>query len=251
MEASIGFRTALVITVVASPFLGCFAATFVRARLLEESILLGRSRCAHCGRTLEWPDLIPLFSWLINYGECRHCSAPIPLFYPSVEFAFLGAALAAAQLEPTLIVPGFILGWALIILCVFDLTAFVLPNFLTYSLLACGLGFSISGGGDALLESLAAASIGGGSLLIVRFAYRLVRGREGLGMGDVKLFAAAGAWVGVDGLPQTLLVGSLLGLVYARTHLTASKNIALERVPFGAGLCVALWFTWYFGSFLL
>jgi leader peptidase (prepilin peptidase)/N-methyltransferase len=169
-----------------------------------------------------------------------------------VEVAFLAAALWAAQNEDAaLILPSIYLGWVLIALIVFDITAFVLPNFLTYSLLLGGLGLSLAGGREAALESIIGAAAGGASLLLVKWVYRRIKEREGLGLGDVKLFAAAGAWVGAQGLPQTLLIASLGGLLYAGVYFRgASRKIALERVPFGAGICIGLWVTWNLGLIL-
>jgi leader peptidase (prepilin peptidase)/N-methyltransferase len=194
-------------------------------------------------------DLVPVFSWFLALGHCRYCRKPIALLYPALEFAFFAAALWAGQNEdPALILPGILLGWALITLFAFDVTAFVLPNLLTYPLLLGGLALSLAGGREAALESLIGVAAGAASLLLVKGCYRLLKGREGLGMGDVKLFAAAGAWVGAAGLPPTLLIASLAGLVYAGVYLRGtSRTIALERVPFGAGLCIGLWLTWNLG----
>jgi leader peptidase (prepilin peptidase)/N-methyltransferase len=109
----------------------------------------------------------------------------------------------------------------------------------------------LNSGADAALESAAGASTGAFALLLAKYSYRFLTKRDGLGMGDVKLFAAAGAWVGPAGLPQTLLIGSLLGLIYAAAHLRRpGESMALAKVPFGAGLCLALWVTWVFGQVL-
>jgi leader peptidase (prepilin peptidase) / N-methyltransferase len=250
---SLAFQAAIVIMIIASPFLGCFAATYIRASLPGEPSSGRHSSCMNCVRELKGAGRIPLFSWLIRGGACRHCRAPIPLLYPAVEFAFLAAALWTTQIEPReLILPGMLLGWILVALFAFDVTAFVLPNFLTYSLLVSGLGLAASKGLDAAIEGAAGGFAGGACLLAVRCCYRLVTKRDGLGMGDVKLFAAAGAWVGIEGLSQILLIASSLGLIYAFICLrTPLGDISLQKkVPFGAGLCVALWLTWTCGPIL-
>ena len=252
MEPSLACRSAIVITVMASPFVGCFAATAVRASLTGEPFLQGRSYCPECRRELSWRDLVPLFSWLLSLGACRRCRSPIPLLYPGLELAFFTVALWASQLDQTeRFLPAILLGWFLIALFAFDITAFVLPNFLTYPLLVCGFLIALDSGAGAVVESAAGAFAGAFCLLLVKYSYRLLAKRDGLGMGDVKLFAAAGAWVGPAGLPQTLLIGSLLGLMYAAAHLRRpGKSMALEKVPFGASLCLALWITWVFGPVL-
>jgi len=195
VPASVIFRAATVLAVIASPFIGCFAATAIRSNPTGAPLLWGRSHCGHCGQRLELRDLVPVFSWLLALGRCRYCRKPISLLYPVVELAFLGAALWASQIEDqALILPGIFLGWVLITLFAFDITAFVLPNVLTYALLLCGLALSLASGREAALESAIGTAAGGASLLLVKWAYRLIKGREGLGMGDVKLFAAAAAY---------------------------------------------------------
>jgi leader peptidase (prepilin peptidase)/N-methyltransferase len=83
---------------------------------------------------------------------------------------------------------------------------------------------------------------------LVSLLHKHLRGREGLGFGDVKLFAAAGAWVKVEGLPSVLLIGSLLGLVYALfVFRGALASTGIQKIPFGMGLCVGLWLTWIYG----
>jgi leader peptidase (prepilin peptidase)/N-methyltransferase len=243
---------AIVIAILASPFAGCLAATFVSASLAGEPLLKSRPRCSDCGHELKRRDLIPAFSSGLSLGACRNCHTSIPLLYPATEAAFLAAALWAGQIEPhELILPGMLLGWVLIVLFVYDTAAFVLPNVLTYSLLVSGLGLAASNGQAAAAESAAGAFAGGACLLLVKILYRLARQRDGLGMGDVKLFAAAGAWVGTQGLPQILLIASLLGLIFAARCLCAAReNFMLEKIPFGAGLCVALWITWTCGPLL-
>ncbi len=252
LEPSLARRSAIVITVMASPFAGCFAATAVRASLTGEPFLRGRSHCPECRRELCWRDLVPFFSWLINLGACRRCQARIPLVYPVLELGFFAVTLWASQLDQTeRFLPAILLGWILNALFAFDITAFVLPNFLTYPLLICGFLTALNSGADAAAESAAGVFAGAFCLLLLKYSYRLLARRDGLGMGDVKLFAAAGAWLGPAGLPQTLLIGSLLGLIYAAAHLRQpGKTMALEKVPFGAGLCLALWITWVFGPVL-
>jgi len=135
----------------------------------------------------------------------------------------------------------------LVVLIAFDVLAFILPNALTLSLGAGGPLLAMGEGFDQLQQSAVGFIAGGASLLAVSFLYRYFRGREGLGFGDVKLFAAAGAWVKLDGLPSVLLIGSLLGLLYSLFMLRRAPADARHMVPLGAGLCVGLWLTWIYG----
>ena len=104
----------MVITAMASPFVGCFAATAVRASLTGEAFLQGRSYCPECRRESTWRDLVPLFSWLLSLGACRRCRSPISFLYPSLELGFFAVTLWASQLDQTeRFLPAILLGWIL------------------------------------------------------------------------------------------------------------------------------------------
>jgi leader peptidase (prepilin peptidase)/N-methyltransferase len=245
-QMDIALKAAAGFTIAASPFAGTFAATFVHNSLAGDRALKLRFHCSNCGHRLAGADLIPLYSWIVNSGACRYCQARIPLLYPCVEFAFLAnAILVSLFASPQCILPAMLLGWTLIVLSTFDILAFVLPDLLTYALALGGLGVAASGGIGAALESAEGFLAGGASLLLVKSVYRLVAKRDGLGLGDVKLFAAAGAWVGCEGLPQVLLIASMLGLGFAALYSSGPKSsFLIRKIPFGAALCAALWMTW-------
>jgi leader peptidase (prepilin peptidase)/N-methyltransferase len=193
----------------------------------------------------------PILGWLAadHVLTGGYCEKRTRLAYPAMSLAFLGSALWSSQLQPELIFPGLFLGWSLIALFAFDIAHFVLPDFLTYSLLAAGVVLSARQDMDAALESAASAFAGGSSLLCVKLLYRQITKRDGLGMGDVKLFAAAGAWVGIAGLPQVLLIASGLGLFASLAYQRRGNGFLLSRIPFGIGLCPAIWATWILGPF--
>jgi leader peptidase (prepilin peptidase) / N-methyltransferase len=240
------FGTSSVTMIIAAPFVGCFGAHAVQRSLGGKDILYERSCCDACGRRLELRDLVPPLSWLLQGGRCRACSAPIPLLYPAVEAGFLLIALWAAHAQRDLLVPSLLLGCVLLILIAFDMLAFILPNVLTLPLGVGGLLLAASEG--EFQESALGLVAGGASLLLVRVVYGATRGREGLGLGDVKLFAAAGAWVKPEGLPSVLLIGASLGLLYALFACRgALRDAALKKVPLGAGLCIGFWLTWVYG----
>lgn len=239
--------------VAAAPFVGCFGANAVRRSLEGKSFLFGRSCCDACGRRLALRDLVPVLSWLFQRGRCRRCAAPIALLYPVVEAGFLSIALWSLHAtQDELLIPSLLLGWTLLVLAAFDVLAFILPNALTLALGASGLLLAATGGYAKLGESALGLVAGGTSLLLVSLLYRHLRGREGLGLGDVKLFAAAGAWVELEGLPSVLLIGASLALLHALVFLSRRPlaDAALQKVPLGAGLCVAFWLTWLYGPVL-
>ncbi len=235
--------------IAAAPFVGCFGANAVLRSLEERGFLFGRSCCDACGRQLELRDLVPVLSWLFQGGRCRHCAEPIALLYPAVETGFLLIALWSVHAnQHELLIPSLLLGWTLLVLTAFDMLAFILPNALILPLGACGLLIAASEGYDKLGESVLGLIAGGTVLWMVSRIYRHLRGREGLGLGDVKLFAAAGTWVKLEGLPSVLLIGASLGLLYALIVFRRSPaGAALQKVPLGAGLCAGFWLTWLYG----
>lgn len=211
---------------------GSFVATLARRAPEDwQGALLGRSACPRCGTPLGAVDLVPLLSWLALRGRCRRCGAPIARYYPLVEAAAALVGLAAALLHAPLLA---VLGWWLLALALIDLRTGLLPDALTVPLV--GLGFVIH---RPLTDALIGAAAGYAALWLVRWLYARLRGREGLGLGDAKLMAAAGAWLGWQALPWVLTLGAALTLVAAllqRRELRAETSL-----PLGPGLAGAMW----------
>jgi leader peptidase (prepilin peptidase)/N-methyltransferase len=205
----------------------------------------GRSACGTCGTTLGAFDLVPIASWIALRGRCRHCGAPIPLWYPAVEATALAIALVAFALLPTpLAWLAAVLGWWLLLLALIDLRELILPDALTVPLIVVGvlLSATLPGPAPSLRDSLLGAAAGFGALALVAWAYRVLRHREGLGLGDAKLFAAGGAWLGVMRLPELLLLAAMLGIAHALAAGAWRRPDKL--VPFGPALALAFWLVW-------
>jgi leader peptidase (prepilin peptidase)/N-methyltransferase len=210
----------------------------------------GRSRCPACGTTLRPRDLVPLLSWLWQRGRCRHCGAPVSAWYPAVELAAAAVGAASPLLLPTPeALVAVLLGWWLLALALIDLEAWILPDALTLPLILAGLLLAAAGGAApgrlplaSLGEAAAGAALGYVVLAGVAWAYRRLRRREGLGLGDAKLFAGAGAWLGAASLPVVMLTAALLGLAFA--VLRRQPLRAESAVPFGPALAVAFW-AWF------
>ena len=140
------------------------------------------------------------------------------------------------------------LGWALIVLAVVDYQAFRLPDVVTLPLAAAGLAASTMLPAESVLDHTAAAIIGYLAFWGIAEAYRRVRGRDGLGLGDAKLAAAAGAWLGVGRLPSVLLLASLVGIAwYGASALFRGHTALTERLAFGVPLCLSIWIVWLYG----
>jgi len=235
--------------VLAAPFIGSFLGVVISRIGTPRAIRWGRSACPHCHTVLGPRDLVPVVSWALARGRCRHCGAALGLFYPAVELAALAIALWSASLAtgPAAWVSD-LLGWMLLALAVIDSRHFLLPDFLTLPLIPLGLA------ANALVdpENLEAAVIGviAGFLAIIaiRQLYWWWRRREGIGLGDAKLLAAAGAWVGWPGLPSVVLIAALTALAATLIrHIPRGSFSPAERVPFGSSLCFGIWIVWLYG----
>ncbi|HMR32158.1 MAG TPA: prepilin peptidase [Geminicoccaceae bacterium] len=212
---------------------------------------LGRSRCPRCEIPLTAHDLVPLVSFALMRGRCRHCGQPIALAYPLTELAAGAVGLVPALMLPLVpAVVGAALGWWLLGLALIDLRILRLPDAMTLPLLAIGLVLAwlqpAALPTPPFREAAVAAAFGGLSLAAIAYGYLRLRGREGLGLGDAKLCAAAGAWVGMEPLPWVILSGALMGLglallLYRRLEATAV-------VPFGAPMALAFWLLYLLGA---
>lgn len=224
---------------------GSFLATLVVRWPRGESVL-GRSRCDGCGRQLGALELVPLLSALLSRGRCRSCGAAIDPRHLLLELAAALIGVLAMLASPgTVGLSGALLGWGLLALLALDAEHHWLPDRITLPLLALGLWL---GAGD-FTNRLLGAAIGGGALLLLALGYRALRGREGMGLGDVKLMAALGAWLGPFLLGPLLLSAALMGLVMAiALKLTGRALPAGGRIPFGACLAAAAFPIWLFAS---
>jgi leader peptidase (prepilin peptidase)/N-methyltransferase len=169
--------------------------------------------------------------------------------------AVVVAAWAVAAAPGWHALAGVALGWTLLALSAVDLRFMILPDVLTLPLIPAGIAVAtLSSGTDATAHAIGAA-VGGGVLFVFAESYRLLRGRDGLGLGDAKLFAAAGAWVGWSALPSVLLIAAASGLAAAlvlaalrrRNGGVAARPLAEFALPFGPFLGVGLWLTWLYG----
>lgn len=215
-----------------------------------EGVVGGRSRCDGCGAALAPWRLIPVVSYLLSRGRCTGCGAPIPRRYPLIELAAAGIGVWAglAQAAPLDAALTALLGWQLLLIAVIDAEHFRLPDSLTLPLLATGGLAAVVLDQTAPLDAAIGAAVGFAGLWLLAFAYRRLRGRDGLGDGDPILLAAGGAWVGWIGLPSVLLWASAAGLsVVAARVLVGRKVSAGDRLPFGPCLAVGVWLTWLLG----
>jgi leader peptidase (prepilin peptidase) / N-methyltransferase len=219
--------------------IGSFLNVCIHRLPRRQSIVHPPSRCPGCGALLRWYDNVPVVGYLLLRGRCRSCREAISPMYPAVELATLAAFLLhywQLGLDP-LLVPRLILAAALIVLFAIDLRHQILPNVITLPGVVAGFGFSLflpPGWAASLLGIL----LGGGSLWLIAETYYRLRGVEGMGMGDVKMLAMIGAFLGWQLTLVTLVLASMLGALVGLGLMAVSRDNRMRALPFGTFLAL-------------
>jgi leader peptidase (prepilin peptidase)/N-methyltransferase len=216
---------------------GSFASVLAYRVPRGESWVAGRSHCTSCGATIAAYDNIPVLSWIVLRGRCRSCHERIPARYPLTELAmavlFAVTVLVLGTDDPGELALGLVLCAVLVVVTVTDLERRVIPNKVLLGGAAIGLAIAAATDPSSLPERGLAAAGAGGFLLAVALAYP-----RGMGMGDVKLAAVMGLFLGravVPALAVAVIAGALVGLVLlAREGSSARKR----AVPFGPFLAL-------------
>lgn len=246
--------------VLVAPIAGSFLGVLVMRLPAGRPVAMARSACDSCGAVLAARDLVPVLSYLVLRGRCRRCRSPIGAAHLGIEVAALLIALLVVAIGATAppgdlssawlqawLWSGCVLGWGLLALGLIDWRCFRLPDVLTLPLLLLGLASGAVLDPDDLGDRVGACVVGWLAFVCIGWTYRRLRGREGLGAGDAKLLAAGGAWVGLAGLPLLVLLGAVatigIALIRDRGRLRAEVP-----VPFGPGLCAALWAIWLWST---
>jgi leader peptidase (prepilin peptidase)/N-methyltransferase len=217
-----------------------------------ESVLFPPSRCPRCGKQLAWFDNIPVISWLVLRGRCRQCAESISIQYPIVELVTALIAVMVVLFTPPgpLLASRLILSALLIVLFVIDLELQILPNVITLPGIVIGFAFSFFAP-PGPVASLAGIALGAGVLYGIAAAYYAIRKEEGMGMGDVKMLAMIGAFLGWRAVLLTLVLSSFTGAVVG-IALMASKRESLKyALPFGTFLALGALASMVFGDALI
>jgi leader peptidase (prepilin peptidase)/N-methyltransferase len=218
---------------------GSFLNVCIYRLPIHKSIVWPASACTRCGRPLAWYENVPIASYLALRGRCRGCREPISLRYPAIE------ALTAAMfaLGWWLYGPGVLLasrlvfGCALIVLFEIDREHQLLPHAITLPGIAVGFAFSLFTE-PGWQSSLIGILVGGGSLLAVGYTYFWLRHEEGLGMGDFKMLAMIGAFLGWQLTLVTLMIGSLVGSIVGVLLIVTRRGGLKSALPFGTFLAL-------------
>jgi len=231
---------------------GSFLNVIVYRLPRGESIVTPRSRCPSCGWTLPVWANVPLLSYLGLRGRCASCKVRISLRYPLVELAtgLLFLCLTLRWLEwgiaPRLFVDQALVA-ALVAISLIDWERQIIPNAITYPGTALGLLLAwlvpppaaVPGALSGFVDALLALVVAGGAMWGLSAGYERFRGRVGLGMGDVKLVAMLGTFLGLENTLGILVLGSLLGLLQAAVMMLWRGADLRMRIPFGPALAAA------------
>lgn len=204
------------------------------------STVTPRSRCPACGAAISARDNLPLVSFLALRGRCRHCRTPIPWRYPLIEaftgLLFLGCFLRFGFSVEALVAALFCS--LMVVLAAIDAEHFILPDRITLPGIAAGLALSPLTSWNGLLAAALGAALGGGVLLAIWGGWYLLRREEGMGLGDVKMLAMVGAFLGWKGALITLFVGALSGALVGIALIGHGQGGLKTRLPFGSFLAL-------------
>lgn len=215
---------------------GSFVSVVAHRVPIGESIVAPRSRCPRCGAQIAAYDNIPFLSYLLLRGRCRHCEREIPARYPLIELtlagAFAGAAVAFED-DPARTALAALLATTLLAITLTDLEHRMIPNRVLLVSATIGLAVAVPTDPDGVPERAIAAAAAFGFLFLVAIAYP-----RGMGMGDVKLAAVMGLYLGRAVAPA-LLIGFAAGAIYGLALIARHGSEARKRaVPFGPFLAL-------------
>ena len=205
------------------------------------NLLVPRSHCTKCGHQISWYENIPIASWLALRGRCSGCAAPISVRYPLVELATgLLFAWCGWKWGLTWVTAVWCFFSAmLVVMTMIDWDTTLLPDDLTLPLLWGGLVVAALGMTVPLPDALWGAVAGYLSLWLVYWGFKLLTGKEGMGYGDFKLFAALGAWFGWKVLIPIILMASVIGAIIGIVMKAGNNLREGGAVPFGPFLSLA------------
>lgn len=198
------------------------------------------SRCPTCSHQIRWFENIPLVSWLALRGKCSQCKTPISIRYPIVEVitAILSALVIYRFGVTAEAMSALVLVWILIALAGIDFDTQLLPDKLTFPLAGLGLLVNSFGWFTTPTHSVWGLVFGYVFLWLVTKLYALIARKNGMGIGDFKLLAVLGAWLGVVQLPLLILLSSLIGSLVGG-YLYFKNNRQSLPFAFGPYICIA------------
>lgn len=211
------------------------------------------SHCGACGAQIRPWHNIPVLGWLLLRGRCADCGKGISVQYPAVELltALLSATVAWHYGPTVQCAAALAFTWLLVGMSGIDVRERLLPDAMTLPLLWLGLLLALFPVFVDLRTAVIGAMAGYVSLWLVFHLFRLITGKEGMGYGDFKLFAALGAWLGWQQLPLVILLSSMVGAVVGLVMMGMRRMNSERMLPFGPFLAAAGWIAMLWGPALL
>ncbi|RMG25719.1 MAG: prepilin peptidase [Methanobacteriota archaeon] len=222
-------------------FISAGLATSIPYRLTHKISMWKWSYCPSCKQKIHLIYQIPVIGWILLQGRCKKCNQQIPFSYPLTEFIVITGWLLSTFIFPFPL--SFFVGlliWASIVITITDMKYLLIPNSINLFLSISGLLFmSLLFGMNGFLFSIYGLLTGGLFPFVVFFVHKKVSKKDGMGMGDLKLFAAMGTWVGAYGIIYVMLLSSILGLISWIVLRLFHKVNANTHLPFGPFISVA------------
>ncbi len=239
---------------------GSFANVCIYRLPLNKGVVSGRSYCPKCKKQITWKDNIPILSYFLLSGKCRKCKKKISPQYVFVEFLSILFFtfiyfLYGITLTTLLLI---ILSLSFIIIFFIDLKHFIIPNEITFSMMVLGFIKSFDPNLNSLfpnyINSLIGGLLGYGIIWSIIYFYKQLRKKEGMGLGDAKLFAVIGFWFGWLAIPFIIFLSSIIALLSVAPSLIKNSKTMSSQIPFGPyiiiGTVVYLFFENSFKSLL-
>ena len=218
---------------------GSFANVCIYRLPQDKGVISGRSYCPKCKKKIVWYDNIPLISYFLLDGRCRKCKKKISGQYALVEFIsilsfFCIYYLYGITLTTLLLI---ILSLSFIMIFFIDLKHFIIPNVLTFSMMALGFVKSFDPNLNPIFPNYINSLIGGifgyGIIWSIIFFYKQIRKKEGMGLGDAKLLAVIGFWFGWIAIPFVIFLSSAIALISVIPDLLKKTKKMSTQIPFG------------------
>ena len=235
----------LIFLIIIGGLWGSFANVCIIRLPENKGVVSGRSNCPKCKKQINWYDNIPIISYFILNGKCRKCKKPISFQYVVVELlsivSFVTIYLIYGFSFTTLLL--IILSLGFIIIFFIDLKHFIIPDVITFPLMALGFIKSFIPNLDPLFPYYVLSLIGGifgyGIIWGIIFFYKQVKKKEGMGLGDAKLLAVIGFWFGLDAVPFIIFLSSTIALISVAPDLIKKSKKMSTQIPFGPYIIAA------------
>jgi len=218
---------------------GSFANVCIYRLPKGQDVVSGRSNCPKCKKKIVWNDNIPIISYFLLGGKCRKCKKKISSQYSLVEFISIFSFFSIYYLYgitlTTLLL--MILSLSFIVIFFIDLKHFIIPNSITFPMMALGFIKSFDPNLNAIFPNYILSLLGGlfgyGIIWSITFFYKQIKKKEGMGLGDAKLLSVIGFWFGLKAIPFVIFLSSIIALISVIPDLMKKSKSMSSKIPFG------------------